>query len=197
MAFQHLLYGHKIGDTTFKNSDIWYRGKNPIPERFTRGFAIAVKSKQEIWLIGGKWTSNKIFTFNIENHIFMELPTKLIKRRAGLRCALIPNTSKIIVTGGIFRGEIENSTEIIDTEDGSVILASPMNLKRYNHGIGLFEINGKNRLVVFGGNDTDTFEFYNAESNTWHNTDMKLSQPKNNFGFLSVKLSEVIQKPKC
>ena len=96
----------------------------------------------------------------------MELPTKLIKRRAGLRCALIPNTSKIIVTGGIFRDDIEDSTEIIDSEDGSVILASPMNSKRYNHGIGLLEINGKNRLVVFGGNDTDTFEFYNAESNT-------------------------------
>ena len=65
-------------------------------------------------------------------------------------------------------GSLE-STEIIDTEHGSISMASPMNSKRWQHGMGVVTINGKDRLAVFGGFDGKTFidsvELYNTQKN--------------------------------
>ena len=61
-----------------------------------------------------------------------------------------------------------DSTEILDTEDGSVTMASPMNSKRLNHGMGVVTINGEERLAVFGGHDgndeLDSVELYNSQT---------------------------------
>ena len=59
-----------------------------------------------------------------------------------------------MITGGYndYEGYLD-STEILDTEDGSVTMASPMNSKRGGHGMGVVTINGEERLAVFGGSD--------------------------------------------
>ena len=57
-----------------------------------------------------------------------------------------------MITGGYNDGSLD-STEVLDTEDGSVTMASPMNSKRDGHGMGVVTINGKDRLAVFGGYD--------------------------------------------
>ena len=57
-----------------------------------------------------------------------------------------------MITGG-GNDDFLDSTEILDTEDGSVTMASPMNFKRAYHGMGLVTINGEERLAVFGGHD--------------------------------------------
>ena len=143
-----------------KDSTTWIMGKTKIPGGFENGCAIAVKSEQEIWLIGGCGAEKRILSFNINDHTFQLLPTRLNVRRQGHRCAFIPNTNKVMITGGYnghyFHFNDLDSTEVLDTEDGSVTMASPMNSKRTGHGIGVVTINGEDRITVFGGFDGRT-----------------------------------------
>ena len=111
-----------------KDSTTWLMGQTEIPGGLQGGCAIAVKSDQEIWLIGGKNTEYRILTFSVKDHTFQELPSQLNVGRWDHRCAFIPNTNKVMITGG-YNGPLD-STEILDTEDGSVTMASPMNFQK-------------------------------------------------------------------
>ena len=197
-----------------KGSNTWQLGKVGIPRGFYLGCAIAVKSEQEIWLIGGFRNENRILSFNVNEHTFQELPFRLGSvGRFGHKCSFIPNTNKIIVTGGAFtyhdlrtstylrRYKNLNSSEIIDTDDGTVTMnSSPMNICRANHGMGVVTINGQDRLAVFGGryhdkgDELDCIELYNIKTEKWENAEIKLDKPKEMFGFLTIKLSYVISK---
>ena len=180
-----------------KDSTEWIMGKTEIPGGFACGFAIAVKSEQEIWLIGGGSTEKRILRFNVESHTFQVLPFQLNMGRWGHRCALIPNTNKIRITGG-FDDDCINSTEILDIVDGNVTMASPMNSRRSGHGMGVVTINGKDRLAVFGGSDgrnqLNRVEIYNTQTEKWETSDFKLSEPKSHFSFLTVKLGDILFK---
>ena len=196
------IFGGIDSQTTYeylsKDSTKWKRGSTEIPgEGFAHGCAIAVNSNQEIWMIGGLESRQRILVFNVKTHTFRELPSQLIVGGIGRRCAYIPNTNKIMITGG-FDGEFLDSTEILDTEDGSVTKASPMNSRRINHGIGVITINGQNELVVFGGYDGRTrlgsVEFYNTETEKWEYTDITMNEPKESFAFLTVKRGDIICK---
>ena len=107
-------------------------------------------------------------------------------------CAFIPHTNKIMISGG------HDASEILDTLDGSVTMASPMNFGRQGHGMGVLTIDGEERLVVFGGDDGDrkhdSVELYNTKTDKWETTNIKLKMPRNDFGFLKVKLSDIISK---
>ena len=163
----------------------------------SNGCAIAVKSGQEIWLIGGSSTEKRILSFDVESHTFQVLPFQLNVRRFIHRCAFIPNTNKIMITGGYNNGSLDSS-EILDTEDGSVTMASPMNSKRVHHGMGVVTINGEDRLAVFGGldgaNELDSVELYNTQTERWEMTESKLSEPKFAISFLAVKLGVILPK---
>ena len=203
------LFGGTFSKTTYeylpKDSTTWQEGKIEIPRGFYHGCAIAVKSEQEIWLIGGVRTEKRILSFNVKDHTFQELPFQLGSLgRFGHKCTFIPNTNKIIVTGGalrynnLFGKGIKTSTEIIDTEDGDVtMISSSMNICRAYHGMGVVTINGQDQLVVFGGrNDQgeklNSVEIYNIKTEKWENAEIKLNEPQGNFGFLTIKLSDVI-----
>ena len=205
------LFGGERSRTTYEylptGSTKWLLGKTEIPGGFYNGCAIAVKSEQEIWLIGGNGTGKRILSFNVIDHTFQELPFKLNVERIGHRCAFIPNTNKILISGGTYKyynlQQIKNlnSTEIIDTKDGSVAMtSSPMNVHRANHGMGVVTINGQDRLAVFGGryhdkgDELDCIELYNIKTEKWENAEIKLNEPKELFGFLPIKLSDVISK---
>ena len=118
------------------------------------------------------------------------------------KCAFIPNTNKVVITGG--GGNLipdDNSTEILDTVDGSITIASPMNSKRCFHAMCVITINEKDKLVVFGGSDgrnvLDSVEVYNPKMENWETTDFKLNEPKECFGFLTVKLVDIISNLKA
>ena len=181
-----------------KGSTTWLLGKTAIPGGFSQGCAIAVKSDQEIWLIGGHRTWKRFLSFNVNDHTFKELLSQLRMGRRLHECAFIPNTKKIMLTGG--RGvefSVLNSIEIIDSEDGSVIMASQMRYKRIGHGMGVITINEEDRLAVFGGYyrgtlPRDSVELYNHHSDKWEKTNIKMKEARSSFGFLSLKLSDVI-----
>ena len=148
-------------------------------------------------MIGGWRTGKRILSFDVESHTFQELPFQLNVGRYEHRCAFIPNTNKILITGGYGNGFLD-STEVLDTENGSVTMASPMNSKRSGHGMGVVTINGENRFAVFGGHNggkvLDSVELYNTETEKWELTDFKLSEPKSHFSFLIVKLGDILAK---
>ena len=75
-------------------------------------------------------------------------------------------------------------------------MASPMNSKRVDHGMGVVTINGKDRLAVFGGYDgrkeLDSVELYNTHTGKWEMVDFKLNEAKFGFGFLTIKLGDIL-----
>ena len=175
-----------------KNSATWKMGKTQIPTGFYCGFAINNNEDREIWLVGGKGTENRILSFDVQNHTFREMSFKLNVGRYVHKCAFIPGTNKIMVTGGRNNQNFFNSTEIIDIESETVTMANPMNTIRFAHGIGNMTINNEERLVVFGGPQSgNSVEVYNPHSQTWQNTNIELKNSTYAFGFLSTKLINV------
>ena len=178
----------------------WKVGKKPeIPDRQRVGCAIEVKSKHQIWLIGGTFLAinglsilTKILSFDINSETFQELPFNLNIGRFSHACAFIPGTSKILVTGGSTSGKhYDNSSEIIDTEDGSVTMAASMNFSRVRHAMGVINFNGEERLVVLGGADKaggrpSTVELYNAKTDQWELSDIMLDVPRCDFGSVAI-----------
>ena len=180
-----------------KDSSEWIMGKSKIPgEGFYGGCVIATKSEQEILLIGGTDTGQRILKFNINDHNFEELPSKLIVPRSEARCAYIPGTNKVIITGGcheIFGMELSklSSTEILDLDNGSIVTGSSMTCSRSIHGIGILTINDMQRLAVFGGYNLDTIELYDIKTQKWELSEMKLKYGISHFGFVNVNLRDV------
>ena len=83
-----------------KGSSTWKIGKAGIPGGFIDGCAIATRSEKEILLIGGVDTGQRILKFNVIDYTFEKFPTKLIVPRSQARCAFVPGTNKIMITGG-------------------------------------------------------------------------------------------------
>ena len=75
-------------------------------------------------------------------------------------------------------------------------MASPMNSKRFAHGLGVITIDGEVRLAAFGGSEghgeIDSIEVYFPKTERWSITNIKMKDTKSSFGFLSLKLSNVI-----
>ena len=151
-----------------------------------------------LWLFGGYGSEKRILIFNVKDQTFQELSSLLNVGRKTHRCALIPDTNKVMLTGGSDDDDYLSSTEIIDTEDGSVTMAGPMNSKRAWHGMGVATINGKDRLAVFGGEDRETVldsvELYDTLTEKWEVADFKLSKSNSIFSFLTVKVEDIISK---
>ena len=174
-----------------KNTSEWKLGETKVPGLgFQHGCAIAI-SQDEIWLIGGYDTEQRILSFNVNNQSFTELPTTLKQGREELQCAFIPGTRNIMVTGGKYYGNRYDSTEIINVEIGKVIEGPPMNSKRASHGIGVLNIDSQERIVVIGGENglvrLESVEVYNSQTQKWELTNIELSEAKTQFGFLTIK----------
>ena len=192
--------GRGIYDSTFeylaKDSFTWVLGKTEIPNGFRNGAAIAVKSEKEICLIGGENNKKRILCFNVEDHTFEELPFRLNIGRNLHKCAYIPGTKKVMIAGGFNDNDYKylNSTEVLDPEDESIILTSPMNFKRSDCGIGVVTIKGEDKLAVAGGKNRGKFlrnvEIFDEKTQKWKKTHLKLDKQKEGHqpSFLSVKL---------
>ena len=65
--------------------------------------------------------------------------------------------------------------------------AGDLNVQRYGHGMGIVDINGKSKLIVFGGNNEssylDSIEEWDEDTETWLMSTMKLSEAKQAFGY--------------
>ena len=183
-----------------KDSTTWRMGKNEIPGGPFFGSAVAGKSGQEIWLIRDYWNGNRILKFNVNDHTFREMGTQLNVGRYGFKCCFIPNTNKIMITGGYYNNGSDlvriDSTEIYNTEDESITMASPMNFARCHHGMGVITINGQDTLVVIGGSGSDgSVELYNIETKKWEISNIRLNGGRTTMlQVLQIKLADIMSK---
>ena len=64
--------------------------------------------------------------------------------------------------------------------------------------MGVVTINGRDRLAVCGGYDggkkLDSVELYNTKTEKWETAAFKLSEAKSYFGFLTVKLGDILSQ---
>ena len=167
--------------------------KTEIPESFSFGSAVEVKSTQKIWLIGaggekdgvGPGGGDRILVFDIKTHIFEELESNLKVLRVQHKCIVtnLNGNEVILVTGGIFSGKL---VEMINTQNGSVtMLKSEMVFARFGHGIGILRIKNEDKIVVFGGcYADDNVEIFDNETKRWKLApDIKMSQDRYFFSF--------------
>ena len=201
------LFSRKTYEYLPNGSTTWLMGKIDIADGgIFDGCAIAVKSGSEILLFGGSRTLQRIISFNVNDHTFQVMDTGLNVGRRGFSCAFIPNTNKVMITGGWDKEERMNtSTEIFDTENGSITTASPINCYRSYHGMGVLTVNGEDKLALLGGyggkgklvgGELNSVEIYNTKTKEWDKTNIKLkhSNSKSGFGFLAINHRDLISK---
>ena len=171
-----------------------------IPGQFRIGCAVEIKSKGEIWLIGGNDDNgNRILSFDLETHTFKDLPLKLITGRSRHICFVtkIGDSEVILVTGGNSeaktpkRHTLLNSVEIINIADGSVTSSPLMTFRRNGHGIGTLNINNQPRICVFGGwngeKEENTVEVFDEETLKWELVkDFQMMEFKSEFGYITI-----------
>ena len=78
-------------------------------------------------------------------------------------------------------------------------MTSPLNIKRYGHGIGVITINGQEILAVIGGSDGsslfDSVELYNIETKEWEISNIRLNgSGRTNLQILQIKLADILSK---
>ena len=165
----------------------WQAGPAVPEPGIDSGHGVAI-SPTELLLVGGQRRSlNKILKYNIESRTWTKVGS-LLQGRFDHRCFF--HGGKIVVTGGI--GEYPKSTEIITISDGTFRIrkVGSLNVERYGHGMGIAHINGKSKLIVFGGHKyngsyLDSIEEWDDESETWtmSTEKFKLSEAKFDFGY--------------
>ena len=175
-------------------TNVWKNGQTSLPTSFQYGCGVALSNRQ-ILLIGGSTSQsgydNRIWSFDTLTHTFTQLFFQVKTGRRYHACSRIPNTEKILVSGGQRSRAYENSTEIIDMATQGVTYTGSMNFVRYHHGMGIMTIGNEDKVITFGGRNNseylDTIEFYNEDTHSWELLGNKLSQPKYEFGYLSIK----------
>ena len=170
----------------------WQIGTCSIPNTFEEGCAVKIND-EEILLIGGWQTFKRVLKFNTITKSFTNLGDVLKQvGKYGHACTRFED--KVIVTGGT-KGypyfTDSASTEIIHINDltttyttGSLVQA------RSYPGLVVVHVENKPTVLAVGGsndmNVLDSIEMWNPINETWTMTSMKLSEPRFNFGILSL-----------
>ena len=192
------IFGGGLSEKTFeflpKNSKVWQAGRTKIPRGLTTGCAVEFPDKQEILLIGGDgpFTRRRILKFDIETQTFERMNVPLIRKRRAHTCARLPDTNLIVITGGYDNTiNVRDTSEILNLNDNTIRRGNPMNTKRSFHGMAVITIDNEDRLAVFGGYDEnddflDKVETLNPRTRKWEMSDLKLTEAKDDFGYISL-----------
>ena len=110
---------------------------------------------------------------------------KFTSRKVQSQCFLY--NGNVLVTGGYDGQYASKSTEIIDLSHWTSKKAGDLNVERASHGMGIVDINGKPKLIVFGGwngsSCLDSIEEWDDDTYSWSLSTMKLSEAKELFGY--------------
>ena len=109
---------------------------------------------------------------------------KFTSRKVQSQCFLY--NGNVLVTGGYDGRNQLKSTEIIELSNWKSKTAGNLNVARHSHGMGIVDINGKSKLIVFGGTNEyylDSIEEWDEDTETWSLSTMKLSEAKKQFAY--------------
>ena len=170
----------------------WQAGPAVPEPGIKQGHGVAI-SPTELLLVGGATSLNKIMKYKIGSRTSTEFGS-LLQGRYNHSCFFLGG--KVVVTGGYDDWNIDKwikSTEIINLSDGTSRKVGDLNVARDNHGMGIAHINGKSKLIVFGGFSgsawhgwLDSIEEWDEESETWKTSTMKLSEANCLFGYCQI-----------
>ena len=197
------------GDGSDTSSEIlqdgsWKEGPTIPGEGITEGCGVAI-SKEELLLIGGEYTRNRIIKYNIKTNNWTEVASLKVGRYEH-SCTLFKN--QVFITGGYDGFNDLNSVETLSLKTMTIKEESNglqvgrgchgsglfhldgLQVGRGCHGSGLVHLDGKLKLAVFGGCNSDSLdliELFDEDTETWKLSGThKLSEEKNGFGYLSV-----------
>ena len=172
----------------------WRSGNSGIPGGFSSGCAVQINDK-DILLIGGDGTRKRVLKFNTTAQEFTSLGDVLIQGRYHHACTRMED--KIVIAGGYGSGNYLKSTEIINIHDLTASHpAGNLVQKRGRHGLTVVYVDRKPTILAVGGSDgqhsfLDSIEMWNATTDTWTKTSMKLTEPKSSFGILALPTRSV------
>ena len=190
MARGTYLFGGDANPKTWEwlpsGSSTWVQGGSIPGSGFTSGCGVQI-SYQEILLIGGYDSRQRILKFNIYSEEWTEMDEKLQTGRYYHSCVVFKNN--IIVSGGLDDDYFSlKSTQIIDKDNLTLSYSSEMKLAREKHKLVVAYYNNQPTVLAIGGWPyTDSIEVWDPESKTWSfSSDLALSEKKYGFGALSV-----------
>ena len=177
----------------------WQTGTQNIPNGYRSGCVIQI-SEDLLYLIGGRSSAKadetRILAFNTTSHVFTTLSTTLITGRNYHSCEFIPNSNKVMISGGynlLYTEYVD--TEVLDVTTGTISNGPALNIKRRYHGSGIITIGSEDRLVVFGGysgsSAENSIEQFNPETNSWQMMSETLTESKYRFGYLTIKEGDI------
>ena len=175
----------KSSEVLEHGSDSWKEGPTVPGKGIDDGCGVAI-SKDELLLIGGDGTENRIIKYNVNSNTWNN-ETSLETGREYHKCAWFKN--QIFITGG-FSGL--KSVDILTLDPLTISKGAKLNTGRHFHGLGLIHHQGNLKLTAFGGDNSnqdaiDSVEVYDEVTNIWKlSKSLKLSEKKSRFGFLSV-----------
>jgi len=166
------------------NNGVWWAGPT-ITNGFKDGCGVKI-SPEELLLIGGEGTEDRIMSFNTRTNLFSTLGS-LQQGRNRHSCTLLNNL--ILVVGG-YSGSSLSSTEIIPLANGTPRYGGSLNSAREH--FGLATIGGHYKKVIsFGGYDQSSpvqssVEEWDEDTEEWKLAPYSLEEGKRDFASLAV-----------
>ena len=165
------------------NNRVWQAGPI-IPNGFKNGCGLKI-SPEELLLIGGEGTEDRIMSFNTRTNLFLTLGS-LQQGRYHHSCVLLNNS--ILVVGGYSRGYL-SSTEIIPLANGTPRYGGNLNTARRYFGLATIGGHYK-KSISFGGydgsNKLSTVEEWDEDTAQWKLAPYSMEEGKYSFASLAV-----------
>ena len=171
-----------------KNSGVWQAVPSIIPNGFKWGCGVQI-SQEDLLLIGGWGTEDRLLEFNTTTNNFTIRGSKLQQGRRGHSCTLLNDT--IIVAGGRSASRnVLNSTELVPLTNGSPRFGGDLNMARAFFGLATIGVQQK-KAYSFGGwdssyTDLQSVEEWDADTEQWKLATFSLKEAKWRFGYLAV-----------
>ena len=187
------IFGGENSPTTLdilhKNSNgHWQAGNSTIPDGISYGCGVKI-SEENILLIGGLGTEDRILNYNTKNNSFSTWKSTLQQGRGGHSCTLL--NDMILVVGGLgVGGEILGSTEIIPLANRIPRYGGNLNVARRDFGLATIGGHYK-KAKSFGGRNYEDFsissvEEWDEDTEEWKLALYSLEEGKSRFASLAV-----------
>ena len=191
------LFGGPDWEWLPRGSSQWKFGgrikrSNPNQPGFMAGCAVKV-SEDVIALIGGQDSNRngmkKVLTYDTKNRKWRDLGNILKEGRYGHACVSFQN--RIIVVGGSSGSDYLASTEIINVQDLTIsTFSGNLHQARGHHGLVVAHVGTKLSVMAIGGGNREQFldsiETWDETTGNWTKSDVRLSFPRYEFGYLSI-----------